>query len=107
MMEADMRRFLFVTVVAVVLAAGAALAAEPDRAKAPVPKGFAEALTTSADTKVVAWVAGQVNLWPREMAEPALKAGLEAQKAKNAAEAFKSVEAALTGQLPGKEGGKP
>jgi hypothetical protein len=50
-----------------------------DRATAPIPERFVAALKSGKDTRVVAWVAGQVAKWPKEKAEPVLKAALSAQ----------------------------
>jgi hypothetical protein len=64
-----------------------------DRATAPIPKRFIAALK-GKDAGVVAWVAGEVAKWPKAKAEPALKAGLEAQTGP-AAEAIRKALAGL------------
>jgi hypothetical protein len=63
------------------------------REEQPVPERFVTALK-SRDAAVVAWVAGQVALWPKARAEPVLKDGLKAQSGA-AAEAIRKELAGL------------
>ena len=66
------------------------------RVDQPIPKRFAEVLKKK-DAALVKWVAGEVVKWPREKAEPVLKAALTAHKEPGGAEIAKILEEALKG----------
>ena len=65
-----------------------------DRAAQPIPARFAAAMK-GRDAAVVRWAAGQVALWPREKALPALKAALDAQRGSGPAEAVEALRRTL------------
>jgi len=66
------------------------------RAEQPVPRRFAEALKKK-DAALVRWVAGEVAKWPKEKAEPVVKAALAAQTKPGSAEIARILEEALEG----------